>query len=88
MGSGRRVEAHGGRVEPDSRPDHAAALGDTGAKETTVLEAGALTLDLRTRRATVGQRTVELSVREFPGRNPFSATSSEGSHASSSFLAL
>ena len=42
-----------------------ARLRDTGTKETTVLEAGGITLDLRTRRATVGQRTVELSAREF-----------------------
>ena len=31
----------------------------------TTLEAGDLTLDLRTRRATVGDRTVDLSAREF-----------------------
>ena len=33
--------------------------------ELTVLRAGPVTLDLRTRRATVGERTVELTAREF-----------------------
>jgi DNA-binding response OmpR family regulator len=42
-----------------------ARLRDSGAKESTVLEVGGVTLDLRTRRATVGQRTVEFSAREF-----------------------
>lgn len=37
---------------------------DPGAEE-TVLSTGALTLDLRTRRATSGDRTVELTAREF-----------------------
>jgi two-component system, OmpR family, copper resistance phosphate regulon response regulator CusR len=35
------------------------------AGEVTVLDAGGLTLDLRTRRAAVGDRTVDLSAREF-----------------------
>jgi DNA-binding response OmpR family regulator len=35
------------------------------ARETTLLRAGELTLDLRTRRATVGDRVVELTAREF-----------------------
>lgn len=35
------------------------------APETTVLRAGELSLDLRTRRARVGQRTVDLTAREF-----------------------
>jgi DNA-binding response OmpR family regulator len=34
-------------------------------KEATILEAGELALDIRTRRATVGDRTVELTAREF-----------------------
>jgi two-component system copper resistance phosphate regulon response regulator CusR len=33
--------------------------------ETTLLRAGSITLDLRTRRASVGDRTVELTAREF-----------------------
>ena len=36
-----------------------------GVAEPTVLRAGDLTLDLRTRRASVGERSVELSAREF-----------------------
>ncbi|MFP5364870.1 MAG: response regulator transcription factor, partial [Thermoleophilia bacterium] len=36
-----------------------------GVAEPTVLRAGDLTLDLRTRRALVGDRSVELSAREF-----------------------
>lgn len=40
-------------------------LRDSGETEPTILAAGALTLDLRTRRATVGDRTVELTAREF-----------------------
>jgi two-component system, OmpR family, response regulator len=36
-----------------------------GVAEPTVLRAGDLTLDLRTRRASVGHRSVELSAREF-----------------------
>jgi len=36
-----------------------------GTAETTVLEVGAVELDLRTRHATVGGRTVELTAREF-----------------------
>jgi DNA-binding response OmpR family regulator len=40
-------------------------LRDTGDAEPTVLRAGDLALDLRTRRATVGDRTVELTAREF-----------------------
>jgi len=35
------------------------------AAEITVLRAGPITLDLRTRRATVGQRNIELTAREF-----------------------
>lgn len=42
-----------------------ARLRDTGAKEPIALERGGVTLDLRTRRATVGSHTVELSAREF-----------------------
>ena len=38
---------------------------ESGAGETTVLSYGALSLDLRTRRATVDSRDVELSAREF-----------------------
>lgn len=38
---------------------------DTAAVEATVLEHGGLTLDLRTRRATRGGTTVELTAREF-----------------------
>jgi DNA-binding response OmpR family regulator len=40
-------------------------LRSAGAAEATVLEAGPLRLDLRTRRATVADRTVELTAREF-----------------------
>jgi len=40
-------------------------LRDDRAPESTVLSYGDLSLDLRTRRATVGERTVELSAREF-----------------------
>ena len=40
-------------------------LRDEGTAEQTVLRTGVVTLDLRTRRATVGDRTVELSAREF-----------------------
>ena len=40
-------------------------LRSEGTAEQTVLRAGDLALDLRTRRATVGSRTVELSAREF-----------------------
>ncbi len=40
-------------------------LRDEGTAEQTVLREGAVALDLRTRRATVGGRTVELSAREF-----------------------
>jgi two-component system, OmpR family, copper resistance phosphate regulon response regulator CusR len=40
-------------------------LRSEGTAEQTVLRAGGLALDLRTRRATVGSRTVELSAREF-----------------------
>ena len=36
-----------------------------GTQETTVLRAGELTLDLRTRRASIEGRTIELSAREF-----------------------
>ncbi|HMG40423.1 MAG TPA: response regulator transcription factor [Acidimicrobiales bacterium] len=36
-----------------------------GQQETTLLRCGAVTLDLRTRRATVGDRSVELTAREF-----------------------
>ena len=42
-----------------------ARLRDGGTRETTVLQAGEVMLDLRTRRATVAGRTVELSAREF-----------------------
>ncbi|HWI07778.1 MAG TPA: response regulator transcription factor [Solirubrobacteraceae bacterium] len=40
-------------------------LRDEGVAEQTVLRTGDLTLDLRTRRASVGDRSVELSAREF-----------------------
>jgi DNA-binding response OmpR family regulator len=40
-------------------------LRDAGTTEQTVLREGDLALDLRTRRATIGDRTVELSAREF-----------------------
>ncbi len=40
-------------------------LRDGGETETTVLRAGDVSLDLRTRRATVGERSVELTAREF-----------------------
>ena len=40
-------------------------LRDEGTAEQTVLRHGALTLDLRTRRASLGAGTVELSAREF-----------------------
>ncbi len=40
-------------------------LRDGGVPEATVLRAGALALDLRTRRAGIGSRTVELTAREF-----------------------
>ncbi len=40
-------------------------LRDEGTAEQTVLREGGVALDLRTRRATVGGRTVELSAREF-----------------------
>ncbi|WP_354701068.1 Response regulator ArlR [Paraconexibacter sp. AEG42_29] len=42
-----------------------ARLRDTGTAERTVLTAGAVTLDLRTRRATVGDTTVTVTAREF-----------------------
>jgi DNA-binding response OmpR family regulator len=42
-----------------------ARLRDPSAREPTVLEAGDLRLDLRTRRALVGERVVELTAREF-----------------------
>ena len=42
-----------------------ARLRETGGSEQTVLEAGGVVLDLRTRRATVGGRCVELTGREF-----------------------
>ena len=42
-----------------------ARLRDTGGSEPTVLEAGGVVLDLRTRRATVGGTCVELTGREF-----------------------
>lgn len=42
-----------------------ARLRDQGAQEQTVLEAGAVRLDLRTRRAELGGRSIELSAREF-----------------------
>jgi two-component system copper resistance phosphate regulon response regulator CusR len=42
-----------------------ARLRDTGTAERTVLAAGAITLDLRTRRATVGEQTVTVTAREF-----------------------
>ncbi|MCC6433665.1 MAG: response regulator transcription factor [Acidimicrobiales bacterium] len=42
-----------------------ARLRDTGKEEVTQLRAGGLVLDLRTRRATIGSRTVELSAREY-----------------------
>ena len=40
-------------------------LRDSGESESTTLVAGDVTLDLRTRRARVGDRTVELTAREF-----------------------
>jgi DNA-binding response OmpR family regulator len=40
-------------------------LRDAGSAEPTVLTAGSVSLDLRTRRATVGERCVELTAREF-----------------------
>lgn len=40
-------------------------LRDTGREELTLLRSGELTLDLRTRRAAVGERAVELTAREF-----------------------
>ena len=40
-------------------------LRDSGRQETTMLRAGDLVLDLRTRRATVGTRPVELTAREY-----------------------
>jgi DNA-binding response OmpR family regulator len=40
-------------------------LRDTSAAETTVLEAGGVSLDLRSRRATTGDGVVELTAREF-----------------------
>lgn len=40
-------------------------LRDAVAPESTVLHAGGITLDLRSRRASVGSRTVELTAREF-----------------------
>lgn len=40
-------------------------LRDVGATDVAVLSAGAVALDLHTRRATVGSRSVELSAREF-----------------------
>ena len=40
-------------------------LRDSGTAEQTVLRAGEVSLDLRTRRAAVGETTVELSAREF-----------------------
>jgi DNA-binding response OmpR family regulator len=42
-----------------------ARLRDSGTSEPIVLSAGGVSLDLRTRRATVDGRTVELSAREF-----------------------
>jgi DNA-binding response OmpR family regulator len=40
-------------------------LRDSGTPEQTVLQTGEVSLDLRTRRAAVGDRTIELSAREF-----------------------
>ncbi|MGD9702027.1 MAG: response regulator transcription factor [Acidimicrobiia bacterium] len=40
-------------------------LKDAGPAESTVLRAGEITLDLRTRRAALGDRVVELTAREF-----------------------
>jgi two-component system, OmpR family, copper resistance phosphate regulon response regulator CusR len=40
-------------------------LRSEATEETTLLRAGAITLDLRTRRASLGDRTVELTAREF-----------------------
>lgn len=42
-----------------------ARLRDTGTAEQTVLRAGSVSLDLRTRRATVGETTVTVTAREF-----------------------
>jgi DNA-binding response OmpR family regulator len=40
-------------------------LRDTGSEEVTLLRAGDLVLDLRTRRASIGERAVELTAREY-----------------------
>lgn len=40
-------------------------LRDVGSEETTLLRAGDLVLDVRTRRASVGERAVELTAREY-----------------------
>jgi DNA-binding response OmpR family regulator len=40
-------------------------LRNEGTEETTVIRVGGISLDLRTRRASVGDRTVELTAREF-----------------------
>jgi DNA-binding response OmpR family regulator len=40
-------------------------LRDTGSEEQTLLRAGDLVLDLRTRRASIGDRAVELTAREY-----------------------
>jgi DNA-binding response OmpR family regulator len=40
-------------------------LRKNGVEDATVLRAGSIQLDLRTRRATVGERTVDLTTREF-----------------------
>jgi DNA-binding response OmpR family regulator len=40
-------------------------LRDAGSREPTLLSAGELVLDLKTRRATVGERAVELTAREY-----------------------
>lgn len=40
-------------------------LRDTSTPETTMVQAGSVTLDLRSRRASVGDRVVELTAREF-----------------------
>lgn len=51
-----------------------ARLRPTGAEEATVLRAGQVELNLRTRRATVGERTVDLTAREFALLETFFAT--------------
>jgi two-component system, OmpR family, copper resistance phosphate regulon response regulator CusR len=70
--SSRRVELAGPRdhVTKPFRFEELLArvrvlLGDTSSAEHTVLRAGGLVLDLRTRRASIGSRSAELTAREF-----------------------